>query len=150
MEAYARDCASSGFCINWRNEYCPAQTCPPDQFYDPCSTTAPKTCESIKEKTKKAPKKNMPTEGCYCPEGKVHSCTFIYSEYLFLFFSGTLEYHLCRSERLRSVRRGRTSSRRQLEEGQMHHLFLRGHVLEMPNGTLSWSFDCLRKRIQCH
>ncbi|KAJ8974052.1 hypothetical protein NQ317_002298, partial [Molorchus minor] len=25
IEAYARDCANAGFCINWRNEYCPAK-----------------------------------------------------------------------------------------------------------------------------
>lgn len=70
IEAYARDCASSGFCINWRNEYCPAKSCPSDQLYNPCGTNSANTCESIKEKPKKSPKA-IPSEGCYCPEGKV-------------------------------------------------------------------------------
>lgn len=81
IEAYARDCASSGFCINWRNEYCPAQSCPSDQLYDPCGTSSPATCENIKEKIKKAPKKSIPTEGCYCPEGKVFKLTvFVFNQ----------------------------------------------------------------------
>lgn len=71
IEAYARDCASAGFCIHWRNEYCPAKSCPPDQFYDPCGTSSPKTCDLIKQKVKRSLKKTIPTEGCYCPEGKV-------------------------------------------------------------------------------
>lgn len=75
IEAYARDCASAGFCINWRNEYCPAKGCPPEQFYDPCGTSSPETCESIKGLTKN-PKKIIPTEGCYCPQGKVSVIIF--------------------------------------------------------------------------
>lgn len=25
IEAFARDCAGTGFCVNWRNENCPAE-----------------------------------------------------------------------------------------------------------------------------
>lgn len=87
IEAFARDCAAQGFCINWRNEHCPApvnttfknpqyntyfqfcQTCPSSQHFKPCASLKQTTCEDIKQK--------LPTklsgliEGCYCPEGQV-------------------------------------------------------------------------------
>nr|CAH7739498.1 unnamed protein product [Callosobruchus chinensis] len=75
MEAYARDCAHSGFCIHWRDDqYCPAKACPPGQLYDACGTSQPETCDSLKANGKggaKKAKRDMPTEGCYCPEGQV-------------------------------------------------------------------------------
>jgi von Willebrand factor len=71
IEAYARDCSNTGFCINWRTNVCP-KTCPPDKIYNPCGTSCPKTCQSIKEKEEKnCPK--IPVEGCFCPEGQVQS-----------------------------------------------------------------------------
>nr|CAI5831317.1 unnamed protein product [Callosobruchus analis] len=75
IEAYARDCAHAGFCIHWRNdEYCPAKACPPGQLYDACGTSQPETCDTLKVKAKggaRKTKRDMPTEGCYCPEGQV-------------------------------------------------------------------------------
>ncbi|KAF7276957.1 hypothetical protein GWI33_009615, partial [Rhynchophorus ferrugineus] len=74
IEAYARDCAASGFCVNWRNEYCPAETCPSDQLYEPCATVKQLTCDDINEKGfkgKTTVKKSGVSEGCFCPEGKV-------------------------------------------------------------------------------
>jgi von Willebrand factor len=69
IEAYARDCSNTGFCINWRTNVCP-KTCPPDKIYNPCGTSCPKTCQSIKEKEEKdCPK--IPVEGCFCPEGQL-------------------------------------------------------------------------------
>lgn len=70
IEAFARDCASAGFCVNWRNEFCPAKNCPADQVYDPCGTSCPKTCAGLKEKDSKVCKE-IPVEGCFCPEGKL-------------------------------------------------------------------------------
>nr|XP_023019258.1 hemocytin-like [Leptinotarsa decemlineata] len=71
IEAFAKDCASNGFCINWRNEFCPPKSCPTGQFYDPCGTSFPETCESIKTKNKSVKKHGIPQEGCYCPPDKV-------------------------------------------------------------------------------
>ncbi|XP_030749920.1 hemocytin [Sitophilus oryzae] len=76
IEAYARDCASAGFCVNWRNEYCPAENCPSDQHYEPCATSKQATCDDVKAKSQKTkasttPKKSGVIEGCFCPEGKV-------------------------------------------------------------------------------
>lgn len=67
--AYSRECLNSGFCVNWHSDLCPAQKCPIDQEYKQCGTSCPKTCESIKEKERKC--KEIPTDGCFCPEGKV-------------------------------------------------------------------------------
>lgn len=69
IEAYARECSSAGFCVNWRNEMCKPKTCPPDQIYNPCGPKCPKTCKNIKAEAEKCP--NIPVEGCFCPEGKV-------------------------------------------------------------------------------
>ncbi|KAJ3643777.1 hypothetical protein Zmor_026489 [Zophobas morio] len=69
IESYARDCASAGFCIDWRTNICPPQQCPSDKIYDPCGPKCPKTCQSIKEKEKSCVE--MPVEGCFCPEGLV-------------------------------------------------------------------------------
>lgn len=71
IESYARDCASAGFCIDWRTNICPPQQCPSDKIYDPCGPKCPKTCQSIKEKEKSCVE--IPVEGCFCPEGLVHS-----------------------------------------------------------------------------
>ncbi|RZC42307.1 hemocytin, partial [Asbolus verrucosus] len=68
IEAYARDCANAGFCIDWRTNICSAK-CPADKIYNACGTSCPKTCEGIKEKEKSCSSK--PVEGCFCPEGKV-------------------------------------------------------------------------------
>ncbi|EFA10333.2 hemocytin [Tribolium castaneum] len=68
IEAYARDCASAGFCIDWRTDVCP-KTCPSDKIYNPCGSKCPKTCQSVKEKEKGC--SNLPVEGCFCPEGLV-------------------------------------------------------------------------------
>ncbi|XP_050302983.1 hemocytin [Anthonomus grandis grandis] len=69
VEAFARDCAAAGFCVNWRNEYCPAQTCGTDQHYEPCAQQRQTTCEDIKDK--KILKGSGLMEGCYCEVGKV-------------------------------------------------------------------------------
>lgn len=69
IEAFARDCASAGFCINWRTNICPPKECPSDKIYKPCGTKCPKTCQNIKEKETIC--SDVSVEGCFCPEGQV-------------------------------------------------------------------------------
>lgn len=77
LEAYAKECSMYGFCVNWRNNLCPVPTCPPGQFYSPCGPAHPDTCDNLgstKNPTKNPTKgqhRVRPTEGCFCPEGKV-------------------------------------------------------------------------------
>lgn len=71
ISSYARECLSSGFCVDWHSNLCPAQTCPPGLNFQQCGTNCPKTCESIKEKDKKC--KESPSEGCFCPKGLVNT-----------------------------------------------------------------------------
>ncbi|KAL1513261.1 hypothetical protein ABEB36_002690 [Hypothenemus hampei] len=74
IEAFARDCASKGFCVHWRNEHCPAKTCSSDQIYRPCANAKQETCEDVKNKKLKTSvysKSSGLLEGCYCSEGKV-------------------------------------------------------------------------------
>lgn len=100
IEAYARDCASAGFCINWRTDICPSKKCPSDQIYNPCGTNCPKTCESLKLKTKK-PCKDIPVEGCFCPPEKVGVLAkFIHFLNLIPFDLGVTKWHLRVTKRM--------------------------------------------------
>ncbi|ENN77020.1 hypothetical protein YQE_06514, partial [Dendroctonus ponderosae] len=74
VEAFARDCAGVGFCVNWRNEHCPAAACGADQHFEPCAKSKQGTCEDMKEKARgpgQPSKRAGLMEGCFCPEGKV-------------------------------------------------------------------------------
>ncbi|XP_066254573.1 hemocytin [Euwallacea similis] len=74
IEAFARDCAAQGFCINWRNEHCPTPTCPSGLSYNPCAKKKQETCDDLKNT---AATLNMRVssvsliDGCFCPEEKV-------------------------------------------------------------------------------
>ncbi|CAG9772868.1 unnamed protein product [Ceutorhynchus assimilis] len=68
IEAFARDCSAAGFCVNWRNQHCPAPACPSDQHYEPCANYKQETCETINSNKKSS---SSVSEGCFCSEGKV-------------------------------------------------------------------------------
>ncbi|XP_017781781.1 PREDICTED: hemocytin [Nicrophorus vespilloides] len=70
IAAYGRECQSNGFCVKWRSDLCPAPKCTEDQEYKSCGGCL-KTCESIKNKDKSKHCIQIPTDGCFCPEGKV-------------------------------------------------------------------------------
>lgn len=69
LEAYSRECANLGFCIDWHNNLCPAQECPADQEFRPCAPACSQTCEALQDAERKCT--NPPIEGCFCPEGRV-------------------------------------------------------------------------------
>ncbi|XP_065155864.1 hemocytin-like isoform X3 [Atheta coriaria] len=69
ISSYARECLSNGFCVNWHSDLCPQTKCPDGQQYQTCGTSCPVTCDSIKNPQKKC--NEVPTSGCFCPEGKV-------------------------------------------------------------------------------
>ncbi|XP_056642321.1 hemocytin [Diorhabda sublineata] len=71
LEQYAKECAKIGFCVSWRNNLCPAPSCPAGLFFSPCGPVQPETCESIKQSSELENNKKSFVEGCFCPKGKV-------------------------------------------------------------------------------
>uniref|UniRef100_A0A8U7MAY3 von Willebrand factor n=1 Tax=Corvus moneduloides TaxID=1196302 RepID=A0A8U7MAY3_CORMO len=68
ITSYAHICREYGVCVDWRApELCPMK-CAPYLTYDHCRTACVKSCEN---NTKVSVCKDYPTEGCFCPEGKV-------------------------------------------------------------------------------
>uniref|UniRef100_A0A803VYC1 von Willebrand factor n=1 Tax=Ficedula albicollis TaxID=59894 RepID=A0A803VYC1_FICAL len=68
ITSYAHICREYGVCVDWRApELCPMK-CAPHLTYDHCHTACVKSCEN---NTKISVCKDYPTEGCFCPEGKV-------------------------------------------------------------------------------
>ncbi|XP_010408551.4 von Willebrand factor [Corvus cornix cornix] len=68
ITSYAHICREYGICVDWRApELCPMK-CAPYLTYDHCRTACVKSCEN---NTKVSVCKDYPTEGCFCPEGKV-------------------------------------------------------------------------------
>ncbi|KAF5285691.1 hypothetical protein FQR65_LT13076 [Abscondita terminalis] len=72
IEAYARECSYLGVCINWHSKTCPAIECPNDMVFKTCAEECQQTCDSIKDK-ESSECNEPPSEGCFCPEGKVLS-----------------------------------------------------------------------------
>lgn len=71
LAAYASQCSRHGLCIDWKKGKCDSKIeCPADMVYEACGCQ--KTCDSIKDKKNtELIKCSNPTEGCYCPPGKV-------------------------------------------------------------------------------
>ena len=69
--SYGRECLSNGFCVNWHSDLCLAAKCAAGQEYKQCGPSCFPTCENIKDKAKLASCVNVPTDGCFCPDGKV-------------------------------------------------------------------------------
>ncbi|XP_058276091.1 von Willebrand factor isoform X1 [Hirundo rustica] len=68
ITSYAHICREYGVCVDWRTpELCPMK-CAPHLMYNHCHTACVKSCEN---NTKVSVCKDYPTEGCFCPEGKV-------------------------------------------------------------------------------
>ncbi|XP_066039748.1 von Willebrand factor [Chamaea fasciata] len=68
ITSYAHICREYGICVDWRTpELCPMK-CAPHLIYDHCHSACVKSCEN---NTKVSVCKDYPTEGCFCPEGKV-------------------------------------------------------------------------------
>nr|XP_043874515.1 intestinal mucin-like protein [Solea senegalensis] len=72
LDAYATECASEGYCIDWRNStngQCEIK-CPKNQVYKACGTTMEPTCDQRYNDMNQA---NSTTEekyeGCFCIEG---------------------------------------------------------------------------------
>uniref|UniRef100_A0A803V778 von Willebrand factor n=1 Tax=Ficedula albicollis TaxID=59894 RepID=A0A803V778_FICAL len=74
ITSYAHICREYGVCVDWRTKLvfsslsCSAMKCAPHLTYDHCHTACVKSCEN---NTKISVCKDYPTEGCFCPEGKV-------------------------------------------------------------------------------
>uniref|UniRef100_A0A674GH51 von Willebrand factor n=1 Tax=Taeniopygia guttata TaxID=59729 RepID=A0A674GH51_TAEGU len=68
ITSYAHVCREYGVCVDWRTpEICPMK-CASHLTYNHCHTACVKSCEN---NTKVSVCKDYPTEGCFCPEGKV-------------------------------------------------------------------------------
>ncbi|KAM6093690.1 von Willebrand factor [Chlamydotis macqueenii] len=68
ITSYVHICRENGVCVDWRTpELCPMK-CPTYLTYDHCHKACIKHCENS---TKLSVCKDYPTEGCFCPEGKV-------------------------------------------------------------------------------
>ncbi|XP_041282783.1 von Willebrand factor [Onychostruthus taczanowskii] len=68
ITSYAHICREYGVCVDWRTpELCPMK-CAPHLMYNHCHTACVKSCDN---NTKVSVCKDYPTEGCFCPDGKV-------------------------------------------------------------------------------
>ncbi|KAM8861778.1 von Willebrand factor [Synchiropus picturatus] len=79
ISAYAHLCRQSGVCVNWRSPHlCPLK-CPSSMEYHACRTGCVEDCGTLQKLAGDRPvtRENetscmtTPTEGCFCPEGKV-------------------------------------------------------------------------------
>ncbi|KAG8238939.1 hypothetical protein J437_LFUL000777, partial [Ladona fulva] len=72
MEAYSRECAREGVCLNWNiDDLCPYE-CPSGLVYHPCGSGCLETCENHESFKNKSSLCSMSSiDGCYCPTGKV-------------------------------------------------------------------------------
>uniref|UniRef100_H3AU93 von Willebrand factor n=1 Tax=Latimeria chalumnae TaxID=7897 RepID=H3AU93_LATCH len=68
IAAYSLMCRLQGICTSWRSPHFCAMQCPSSLEYDYCRKGCTKQCESSANITQ-CP--DSPTEGCFCPEGKV-------------------------------------------------------------------------------
>ncbi|XP_041058158.1 von Willebrand factor [Carcharodon carcharias] len=70
ISAYSFRCKLLGICVKWRsNDFCPIH-CPNSLVYEPCGVDCIRHCDSIMQKNT-THCLTSPTEGCFCPEGKV-------------------------------------------------------------------------------
>ncbi|XP_059510645.1 von Willebrand factor isoform X1 [Stegostoma tigrinum] len=70
ISAYSFQCKLMGVCVKWRsNDFCSIQ-CPNSLAYEPCGINCIQHCDSIMRKNS-THCLTSPTEGCFCPEGKV-------------------------------------------------------------------------------
>ncbi|XP_041111290.1 von Willebrand factor-like [Polyodon spathula] len=68
VAAYSHLCRLQGVCINWRSAGFCAQQCPSSMVFDSCKTGCIQQCASPFNSTLCM---DTPTEGCFCPPGKV-------------------------------------------------------------------------------
>ncbi|MGH0135907.1 UNVERIFIED_CONTAM: hypothetical protein FKN15_060350 [Acipenser sinensis] len=68
VAAYSHLCRLQGVCINWRSEGFCAQQCPSSMVFDSCRTGCIQQCAGPFNSTMCM---DTPTEGCFCPPGKV-------------------------------------------------------------------------------
>ncbi|XP_072418254.1 von Willebrand factor [Chiloscyllium punctatum] len=70
ISAYNFRCNLMGICVNWRsNDFCSIQ-CPDSFVYESCGTNCIQHCDNLATKNTTYCL-DSPTEGCFCPEGKV-------------------------------------------------------------------------------
>lgn len=70
LETYAAGCAANGLCVDWHIPSCPPRKCPNPQTYRLCGSACAATCANF-DKKRATPCPDIPTEGCFCPEGLV-------------------------------------------------------------------------------
>uniref|UniRef100_A0A4W3IFQ5 von Willebrand factor n=1 Tax=Callorhinchus milii TaxID=7868 RepID=A0A4W3IFQ5_CALMI len=68
ISAYSFRCQLHRICVTWRTDnFCPMQ-CSASMVYEPCRLSCTHHCDSITNSTQCL---DSPTEGCFCPEGKL-------------------------------------------------------------------------------